>query len=113
MFKSIAAWFKSFFTSNAVKAATVAGLFMASNNKEKAQSILPYIKAVRASAQCGTLTQDQVNSMIDLVLKKFPNPKAEVLINLIDFPVVTYGEVNKDLLKIIDALIKGAETGAA
>lgn len=113
MFKSILVWFKSFFTSNSVKAATVAGLFVASNNKEKTQAILPYIKAIRASAQCGTLTQDQVNSMIDLIVKKFPNPKTEILISMIDFPMVTYGEVSKDFLKILDALINGAEAGVA
>lgn len=112
MFKSIFDWFKSFFGSSSVKAAKLAGLFIAANNKDKVKAIIPWAKAALLTAQKGKMDKETWDDLFDDFDKEIKDPKLRLIISeFIDVPTFTLGEVNNDAVAILGAFIMGLEAG--
>jgi hypothetical protein len=112
MFKSIFDWFKSFFGSSSVKAAKLAGLFIAANNKDKVQQILPWAKAGLLTAEKGQMDKEAWEGLFEIVQEDIKDPKLKLIISeFVDVPAFTFGEANEDAVKILEAFILGLEAG--
>lgn len=113
MFQSIINFFKSLFGNTAPKAAKIAGVFIAANNKAQAKEILPYANIALAGAKAGTLSSDQLATLMTTIKGKVNDPKFAVLLAAIELPTLQIGTVNEDAVKILDAFIEGASAGVA
>lgn len=112
MFQSFINWLKSFFESSAVKAAKLAGLFIAANNKDKVQSVLPWAKAALLTAEKGQMDKETWKALFNDFSQEIKDPKLRLIISeFVDVPTFTFGEVNKDAVKILEAFILGCEAG--
>ena len=112
MFKSIIGWFKSFFGSSSIKAAKLAGVFIAANNKDKVKAILPWAKAGLLTAQKGKMDKEAWEGLFEIVTEDIKDPKLRLIISeFIDVPTFTMGEVNEDAVKMLEAFILGCEAG--
>lgn len=112
MFKSIIAWFKSFFGSSSIKAAKLAGVFIAANNKDKVKAILPWAKAALLTAEKGQMDKEAWEGLFEIVTEDIKDPKLRLIISeFIDVPTFTMGEVNEDAVKLLEAFILGCEAG--
>lgn len=112
MFQSFLSWLKSFFESSSVKAAKLAGLFIAANNKDKVQQILPWAKAALLTAEKGKMDKETWEVLFNDFSQEIKDPKLRLIISeFIDVPTFTLGEVNKDAVAILGAFIMGLEAG--
>ena len=112
MFQSFLNWLKSFFESSSVKAAKLAGLFIAANNKDKVQSVPPWAKAALLTAEKGQMDKETWEALFNDFSQEIKDPKLRLIISeFIDVPTFTLREVNKDAVAILDAFIMGLEAG--
>ena len=112
MFKSIIEWFKSLFGSSSIKAAKLAGVFIAANNKDKVKAILPWAKAALLTAEKGKMDKETWEVLFNDFSKEIKDPKLRLIISeFIDVPTFTMGEVNEDAVKLLEAFILGCEAG--
>lgn len=110
--KSLWNKFWGIFGKSSVKAAKLAGLFIAANNKDKVQQVLPWAKAALLTAQKGKMDKEAWDAFFEGFMLDIKDPKLRLIISeFIDVPSFTFGEVNKDAVKILEAFILGCEAG--
>lgn len=112
VFAPIANFFKSMFGNVPVRAAKLAGLFVADNNKAKVTVLLPFAKAALLTVQKGKMDVKEWNKFFDGVLMEVDNPKLKLILSeFVNYPEFTLGKVNEDAVALLDAFILGLEAG--
>lgn len=93
-------------------AAKTAGYFVAANNRDKVQAVLPIAEAMLEAAKDGTLTAEQIDTGFDLIEKKIDDPQWRFLLSEIQFPSIYVGEVSQEAVEILAAFVEGCKLGA-
>ncbi len=111
MFDAIINWFKSLFSSPDVKAlARVAATLVVANNPVKAKEVLVYLKAALLMAKAGDLTNDLFQSAMAKVATSYQDKAITAALSaFITVPNIKLGEVNQDVVDILETIISVIE----
>ncbi|MEN6639189.1 MAG: hypothetical protein ABFC95_08340 [Smithella sp.] len=110
MWEAIKNFFAGLFggQKNVKKLAGVAAALIAANNREKAAEALVYLRAALVLAKAGKITDELFASAMAKINLSFQDKAiAAALMAFVTIPEIKLGEVNQDVIDILETLIAG------